>query len=58
MAVILIIKTEDGEITELPLLSKITIGRSKLVTLLLKLKQGALMQVRKKRLAYLRLNQV
>ena len=28
MAVILIIKTEDGEITELPLLSKITIGRS------------------------------
>ena len=28
MAIILIIKTEDGEITELPLLSKIVLGRS------------------------------
>lgn len=28
MAIILIIKTEDGEVTELPLLSKMTFGRS------------------------------
>ena len=28
MAIILIIKTDDGEVTELPLLSKIIMGRS------------------------------